>query len=153
MAFDSRVPTEIAPHVWVGDEDTARDFGFFVHHRILRVINCTPDVPFYFSKWCKYIRIPVGDSKAKSQNAIMAASIPMAVDFISSPVPSKHNAVLIHCHVGVSRSCTVAAAYLRACCAVSIPRALSMVVERRPVAFFKGKHVNFKDALYANFEI
>ena len=147
---DPSVPTEVAKNVWIGDMVVAKDFRFFVNKHIKRVVNCTPDVPCYFD-WCDYVRIPVGDSSSKSQNEIMKKYIPIAVKFIMDNPPSDDNAVLIHCHVGVSRSCTIAAALLRACCADTIPQALSMVVSKRPVAFFNGSSVNFKKALYDNF--
>ena len=145
------IPSQIAKNVWVGDMNVAKDFGFFVRNNIKRVVNCTPDVPFHFS-WCSYMRIPVGDSSSKIQNEVMKNAIPTALRFILEPRPSDFDAVLIHCHVGVSRSCTVAAAVLRACCASTIPQSIAMVVTRRPVAFFNGTQLNFRKALYAVFQ-
>lgn len=139
-------PTEIIPGVFVGDQFTAKDQLFFKKNNITRVVNCTPDVPFYFPG-VRYYRIPIGDSSHFDDNDIMARNLPVAVGFIMEAQPGKYRGVLIHCHVGVSRSCTVAVALLRTCFTNTIDEAIKIVVSKRPVAFFNGNHFNFMKAL------
>jgi len=150
------IPTEILPGVFIGDQFVANNFEFFVKHNIVRVINCTPDVPFYFP-WVQYFRINLNDISNTENNEIMAKNIPFAITFIyqvlqenfTNSFPKK--SVLIHCHAGISRSCTVAAALLRSCCTDNVDIAIAMVISKRPIAFFNGTFINFRKALYLVF--
>lgn len=168
-------PTEILPGVFIGDQFTAKNFEFFVKNNIIRVVNCTADIPLHFP-WVQYMRIPVNDTSENINNEIMAKSIPKAVQFILEIVkenqvqkeksrPNVMNTfnslydttdyirkgVLIHCAAGISRSCTIGAAVIRSCCATSIDNALAMVLAKRPIAFFNGTFVNFNKALVETF--
>lgn len=139
-------PTEILPGLFIGDATVARDEAFFHANNIRLVVNCTPDVPFYFDNVEK-IRIDVDDTTEKIDQIIMATALPVVVSRILNFRPSHLRGVLIHCYAGVSRSCTVAAAVLRTCCSTNIYQAISMVIAVRPWAFFGGRDVNFLDAL------
>lgn len=143
--------SEILPGVYVGDANAARDPSVFLTKRITRVVNCTPDLPFSFPDQAQYMRIPVADADTEQSNRIMTALLPEAIRFILYPRPSVEQGVLIHCHAGVSRSCTVAVAVLRVCCASSLRQAISLCVARRPVAFFNGTMLNFWRTLETTF--
>lgn len=143
-------PTEIIPGVFVGDMFTASNLKFFQDNKIYKVVNCTPDIPFHFP-WVKYHRISLLDSSNKINNDIMAAHIPLTIQFILQDKPSRDSGVLIHCHAGISRSCTVAVGLLRTCCATSLPQATAMLLSKRPQAFFNGTVMNFQQALISVF--
>ena len=145
-------PSEIAPGVYVGNANTASDAQFFKEKNIIRVVNCTPYVPCFFSQTVQYMRIPVYDLDDIEENQLMLTAIPDAIDFILEAAPNSSRGVLIHCQVGVSRSATVAVALLRHCCFATLPEAFSAVVKRRKIAFFGGWRVNFKSALYSYFD-
>lgn len=144
-------PTEILPGIYVGDQWVAEDENFFKDKNIVRVINCTATLPFYFPSRAQYFRIPIDDSPDEMSNNIMAAYLLPAVKFALMTPPSKGKGVLIHCHAGVSRSCTVAVAILRVCCTKTVRDAMNILMLKRDVAFFRGLHVNFERALYSVF--
>jgi hypothetical protein len=135
------------PGLWIGNQFSAHDVNFYLENNIKRVVNCTPNVSFIRFPTIRGMRIPVQDSSDSATNMQMAAYLPKAVAFILGEPPSRLNAVLVHCHVGVSRSSTVVAATLRTCCARSMNQALAMVISKRPIAFFNGMIVNFREAL------
>ena len=143
--------TEFLPGVFVGDQFIASDEVFFRKNNIVRVINCTETLPFYFPHLAQYFRIPIDDSPNEADNNVMAAYLPSALRFITEARPNQERGVLIHCHAGMSRSCTVAAGLLRQCCYSTIPHAIKALVEKREIAFFKGRYVNFEKALYRVF--
>ena len=140
--------SEIIPGVFVASAREARDPDFFRRHNVRRVVNCTRDIPCFFDD-ILYYRIPVWDAPDSENNQVMAQNLLHAVRFVHDRPPG--TAVLIHCAAGVSRSCTVAAAVLRTCCCDSIDKALAWIVDRRPIAFFGGRLVNFQEALYNTF--
>ncbi len=144
--------SEILPGVYVGNAFAARDANFFATKRITKVVNCTPDLPFSFPERANYFRIPVFDADTYVSNRIMTELLPAAIAFVLHPRPSVDSGVLIHCHAGVSRSCTVAVAVIRVCCANSLKQAIQLCIARRPVAFFYGSVLNFWRALEMTFK-
>jgi dual specificity phosphatase 12 len=139
-------PTEFLPGVYVGDQLVASNPDFFRDKNIIKVVNCTNTLPCYFPN-IEYFRIPVDDASDEVNNNIMAAHIIPAIKFILKETPSKNAGVLIHCHAGVSRSCTVATALLRYCCVPTLRHAVSILVEKRKIAFMNGRYINFQHAL------
>ena len=142
--------SELLPGIYVGDANTARDAAFFARNNITRVVNCTPHIPFYFPN-VKYMRIPVYDADTPYNNKVMKTALPLALAFALNPRPSVEQGVLIHCQAGVSRSCTVAVAVLRVCCASSLQQAVALCRARRPIAFFGGLVFNFRQTLGSMF--
>jgi len=143
--------TEFLPGVFVGDYFVANDEVFFRKNNIVRVVNCTENIPFFFPHLAQYFRIPIDDSTSHLDNNVMAAYMPSAIRFITEIRPSKERGVLIHCQAGMSRSCTVAVGLLRQCCHPTIKGAIQALVEKRDIAFFRGRYVNFEKALYKVF--
>lgn len=144
-------PTEFLPGIFVGDQFTAANANFFISNNIVRVVNCTPTLPFYFPNQAQYFRIPLDDSSDKVNNNIMSAYMLPAVRFILEIQPSRQRGVLIHCHAGISRSCTIATAVLRYCCIPTIKGALEDLMKKRDIAFFRGMYINFEKSLYRVF--
>ena len=151
----SRAPGNDASHIltglFVGNMAAAKDEAFLQKNNIKRIVNCTPDVPFYYPKMIKYIRLPLNDRADAENNAMMAYLLPQALEFISNPPPSANDAVLIHCHMGISRSCSVLAGYLRANYYECLCKAYAHILKYRPSAFFFGNSFNFHEALQSHF--
>ena len=81
-----------------------------------------------FSDRIKYLTLPIEDSKTEDIQSYFYACI----DFIESAYDSGGR-VLIHCMEGVSRSCTVAMAYLMWKRKLSYPEAQAFVQAARPI--------------------
>jgi len=139
--------TEIVPRLWVGDRLAAKDPGFFYKYDIGAVVNCTTDLPNRFTAHgVAYLRVPVNDSLQDRDIDRMAHALPVAVKFVRD-----HHAdgVLIHCHAGIQRSAAVCAAYLLSAAprGTTVRQIIHHIVERRPEAFFGGRHINFRRAI------
>ena len=139
---------EIIPFLYLGNMEIAADPKFFHEHNIKRVVNCTPNVPNYFTD-VEYMRIPVYDHQNESDK--MKMFLLKAVNFIWKP--TKDNAVLVHCVAGISRSSTVVAAYLRYYYISSLLEAINYIIEKRPIAFSNGTRINFSKALLEVFKV
>lgn len=141
-------PTEIIPRLWLGDMDTAKDAKFFKKNNIKAVLNCTKDVPNYFaSKGIEYMRIPVDDDLSKIEIKHMKNYIPHVISFIYKNRDIEEKNVFIHCYAGVQRSAICVVAYLIKAEGFTKKKAIKYVVNKRSVAFFGGRSINFKDAL------
>ena len=144
--------TEIIPGLWVGDQISAKDRHFFEKFNIQVVINCTTDLPHTFERSNDniiYARIPIDDSLKQKDINLMTKYLPSIVDFIRDHHKLFGKNILIHCHAGMQRSAAVCAAYLHKHYKQPLIKAVNHIISRRPIAFHKGRHINFYDALKA----
>ena len=143
--FSMYKATEILPRVFIGGASVAGNRSFFVENNIRRVVNCTSGLPNYFEDYAEYMKLNIWDSTSERDQLLMVNSIPKTNQFIHMRQPNE--GVLVHCHWGVSRSCTIMAAYLREFHCATLQEAINFIVQRRPQAFFRGSNLNFKKAL------
>lgn len=140
--------TEIIPGIWVGDQSASKDANFFKNFNISVVINCTKDLPHSFLNHnLLYIRIPIDDSLQKKDINIMTEYLPSIVDIIKEQHKDFGKKILIHCHAGMQRSAAVCVAYLHKHYRLPLSKAVKHMVNRRPIAFHFGQHINFYDSL------
>ena len=105
--------SQVAPGLYVGDANAASSISRLAHHGITHVLNCTdkpnplegrPGAPCFKS---------LGLVDNNSDLPEMQVTLRAGVDFIHAALAgATGNAVLVHCHRGISRSCTLAMAYL-----------------------------------------
>lgn len=100
--------TEILPHIFVGNTSDAQNLERLAENHITHIINCTPDLPFFWENKHQYLRINVLD--LPSQN--IRQHFDQAIEFIDKALCSKDNNVLVHCSAGISRSPTLVLAYM-----------------------------------------
>lgn len=102
-------PVRILPHLYLGNDETAKNLNTLKRSNIRYVINVTPNLPNYFADEpdFHYLRIPVDDSCSPN----LAQFFPEAISFIEK-ARAEHSHVLVHCWAGISRSVTVCLAYL-----------------------------------------
>lgn len=131
-----RIPdySEIIPGLYVGSVDSVR---YLVRKQLVkRVINCSAEVRNVAAvDNSSYLIIPLNDSGTIDDQAVLADNIKRVMMFLDRETFNE-SPVLIHCQMGVSRSPTVAAAYLlhSGQCG-SVAEAKSFVKRMRPVAF------------------
>jgi len=149
----------ILPNLYIGTADTAK-FGLNQYDLI---INCTKNIPNPlplpdsmkcdnqdYSKNAKFFRIPVDDLPEDSD--ILLEYLPNITEKIHNSRLNNEK-ILIHCRQGVSRSCTVLAAYLLRYHNYSVEQVINFIKEKRPHAFFievRFKHVleEFKQTIF-----
>lgn len=100
---------QIVPYdMWVGSKRDSANLGAAKRHDVCLIVNCTKNLPFVVPGVAR-VRIPVDDHPDDA--GIMALHLPRAVAHIDKCL-SRGKGVLVHCHAGISRSASVAAAYL-----------------------------------------
>ncbi len=147
---DPSVPTHLVDNIWIGDASASKNKSFLLRNNIKRIVNCTTNLPFYWKDTGNF-RIPIGDSTSTQDNTTFRNYLPSALAFARFPRSTMDSGILIHCHVGVSRSCSFAVAYLRAYHFDNIASSVDFVCYKRPASFFGGRVMNFKRALYDYF--
>lgn len=148
-SYNEDIGSEILPGLFIGNMNTARNKMFIKNNRIGAVLNVTPDVPNYFAcpgdTSVEYMRINLNDNATDIGK--MYRYLPCAVSFIYKNLVLGNTPVLVHCHAGIQRSATVVVAFLMKTKGLSLGDAIQHTLRKRPVVFFNGKTINFKDAL------
>ena len=96
--------------------------------RIGYIVNCTQDPPTEYPEIINYFHVDVGDTT----NDDIARYFDAACEFIEEGRRSGKS-VLVHCTMGMSRSCSIVLAYLVKHHGMSLAQAFMHVKERRPV--------------------
>jgi len=103
------IPTEVQPHLFLGDKKVAKDLDKIKELGITYVVNVTHELRNYFEHepLFKYLKCDVLDS----DQADISQYFEAAGQFIDEGL-KEGNGVLVHCQQGISRSASVVIAYL-----------------------------------------
>ena len=126
--MDAQAPA-IVKGLYIGPYLNAKSLSWLQRHAITHVINATPSSPSHHEKSIAYLRVPIDDKPGVDIGAHFEASRA----FIADALASGGN-VLVHCHMGRSRSATLCAAYLVAEHGLEWREALDAVQRARPSA-------------------
>ncbi|XP_043206824.1 dual specificity protein phosphatase 10-like [Amphibalanus amphitrite] len=121
--------TQILPFLYVGNQQDAKDLDSLKNCGITRVLNVTAHVPGYHQQQgISYKTLPAADSGQQN----ISQYFDEAVEFIDC-ARRLGTRVLVHCVAGVSRSPTIAIAYIMKCLPMSMVEAYQLVKARRPI--------------------
>jgi protein-tyrosine phosphatase len=132
------MPTEIIPHLFLGDANDAIHASIDVK----LVVNCTKNLPFYSPETQK-IRIDVDDD-GNEVDLIQGHWTESLFDAITNQIMQEHD-VLIHCQMGRQRSAATVVAFLMHALRWPLNRAIEHVKSKKRDAFFPA--VNFMKPL------
>jgi dual specificity MAP kinase phosphatase len=108
MATSNSGPTRILPFLYLGSEEDAHNKELLQSHNITYELNVSNKCPKPdFIPEGRFMRIPVNDS----HNEKLLPYFPQAFQFVEK-VRKSNECALVHCLAGISRSPTVAIAYV-----------------------------------------
>lgn len=141
-------PNEVIKGLFVGDEYDALNSSFL--ETFACIINVTRESPFskLLPQSIETLRLPIYDLGDSSEQQLMLQHFEVGTSLIHRHL-SGDRTVLVHCMMGMQRSCALVAAYLIKYCKLSKAVALALILSCRPLAFDNGTHVHFNDALSA----
>lgn len=129
---------EVWPRLYIGDQDSAENRTDLALHRVTHILNAAhssrrgqPEI--YKAMNITYMGIEAHDSC----NFDMSVNFQAAADFIHRAL-SRGGKVLVHCHVGVSRSATLVLAYLMLKQNLTLVEAICAVKDNRGVIPNRG---------------
>lgn len=121
---------EAAPRVLVGPYLCAKSRAWLRRHGVTHIVNATPSAPCHFEgEGITYLRVPIED---RNISPIAQYFEPTAA-FIRGAVCAG-GVVLVHCHMGKSRSVALTTAYIMQEEQVALQDALLRVRKARPLA-------------------
>ena len=141
--------TEIIKGLFVGDMNS-------VYTGFQNVVNCATELT-NFSNRPKghYLRIDLNDSGDKidtetfeeSIEHFVASRADQMVVFVETAL-GRGETVLIHCYMGISRSCSVAAAFLLSQdITLTVDEAIDFIISKKPNAFDGGNSLIYYPSL------
>ncbi|KAM8885539.1 dual specificity protein phosphatase 26-like [Spinachia spinachia] len=129
---------EVWPRLYIGDQHSAENRADLSKHRVTHILNAAhckrgvqPDI--YEGMEIAYMGIGAHDSCGFD----MSVNFQAAADFIHMAL-SRGGKVLVHCHVGVSRSATLVLAYLMLKQDLTLVEAICAVKDNRGVIPNRG---------------
>ncbi|AWP06771.1 putative dual specificity protein phosphatase 26-like [Scophthalmus maximus] len=129
---------EVWPRLYIGDQHSAENKADLCRHRITHILNAAhskrggqPEI--YEGMTITYMGIEAHDSCGFD----MSVNFHSAAAFIHGAL-SRGGKVLVHCHVGVSRSATLVLAYLMLKQNLTLVEAICAVKENRGVGPNRG---------------
>ncbi|KAM6146368.1 LOW QUALITY PROTEIN: dual specificity protein phosphatase 16 [Phoenicopterus ruber ruber] len=121
-------PTRILPHLYLGCQRDVLNKELMQQNDIGYVLNASNTCPKPdFIPESHFLRVPVNDSFCEN----ILPWLDKSVDFIEKAKASNGH-VLVHCLAGISRSATIAIAYIMKRMDMSLDEAYRFVKEKRP---------------------
>ncbi|NXR34128.1 DUS16 phosphatase, partial [Zosterops hypoxanthus] len=121
-------PTRILPHLYLGCQRDVLNKELMQQNNIGYVLNASNTCPKPdFIPESHFLRVPVNDSFCEK----ILPWLDKSVDFIEKAKAS-NGRVLVHCLAGISRSATIAIAYIMKRMDMSLDEAYRFVKEKRP---------------------
>jgi len=124
-------PTRLLPGLFVSGAVEANSFHTLRHLGITHVLNATEDLLLPDEDHCfaSVLRVPLRDVEEED----IRPHLPLAAAFIDDAM-AQGGGVLVHCHAGQSRSCTIVLAWLMIHREFTLRRAVDFLQRHRPQA-------------------
>lgn len=122
------VASEILPHLMIGSRRDAANRDTLRTNGVTHILNSTPDCPCHFDSELEYLRISVKDC----WNQDLPSHFEDAFKFINEG-KAAGGKTMIHCNAGISRSATIAIAYIMMSEKRTLMDAYGFVKSKRPV--------------------
>lgn len=144
-------PTRILPFLYLGSQHDALNKEILQHHNITYQLNVSTSCPKPdFIQDSHFLRIPVIDNYSEK----LLPHFTKAFQFLDK-VRESGGCVLVHCLAGISRSATVAIAYVMKCLKMNSDEAYRYVKSKRatisPNFNFLGQLLEFEKQLQKDF--
>ena len=132
---------EIIENLYIGNDRSVKDFP---ENKMTLVVNCTKNIR-YPPISPKKIRLPVDDTPEESINLYNYINDTQVLEEIHKCLLS-NKCVLVHCKMGIQRSCAVVACYLIKYHRLTPYQSVFFIKKKRPIAFHYDT-VNFMKTL------
>lgn len=124
---------EIIPRLYIGSKKEAYSPRWIRDHDIVLIVNCTQHLEMPFAGTIRSLRVPLDDHPSHNSRFLLYHHD--ACKSISDVLRGPRGNVLVHCHMGVSRSSSVVAAYLMMEYRMSFVQCLNLIRSKKPETF------------------
>lgn len=121
--------SKITEQIYIGNMLNASDKKWLDGHHITHIINATNTIPNYFPNDFNYLKLGLDDTPQQSLYEILEPSY----KFIYKALDNG-GTVLIHCHMGISRSVSIVIYFLMKLKQMTYLQALMYIRQHRSIA-------------------
>ena len=140
--YEPNIVDEVFQRVYIGSSD-AEDDGVLARHGITHIVNCISHQEKFEKDGMVYLNLRMDD--LPSYRCIEDCETSFC--FIEDSLRGENNRVLIHCQLGISRSCAVCTYFLMKHLHVTRAAAYKMIRVNRPRVQMNSGFVRQLDAL------
>lgn len=116
--------------VFISNSAIASSKKWLTSHGITHIVNCAQELPNYHSRDFRYMALSMQDMPSEP---IVNRLDPSYKFIMGALLSSNKNKVLIHCHMGMSRSATIAIHYLMRRWRMTFLQAYQYLKQRHPI--------------------
>ena len=120
---------QIIDRLYIGDHRAISNKAILDKHKITHIVNCTSEVPNYFEKKYRYLKLGLNDDLTEILFDLLEPSYRYINSVLSIPTTN----VIIHCYMGKSRSASILIYYLMRKLKISYHDALKLVRSKRKI--------------------
>ena len=122
---------EIIDNLYIGNSKS------FINNNFDLIVNCTKEyeIPFSTNNTSMNIRISIKDDPYECDKFLSIINDSNVLDIINDFITNKKT-VLVHCSMGMQRSCALVTCYLIKYYSMDYIEAIKYIKSRRPIAFF-----------------
>ena len=132
--------TLVLQNLYIGGLSQCDDENWLRSHKITHIVNCSREIPNYFTSKFRYLNLFLDDTP--HTNIIHACA--SAKKFIDEATLSR-GTILVHCHMGISRSASIVIYYLMKTFGMNFESAQRFLKSLRPEVC---PNIGFKKQLY-----
>lgn len=118
---------KVIDHLYIGNSKCISDKQWLRDTSITHIINCTFEIPDYFPNDFHYLKLGLNDN-----NEDIFGILEPSYNYIDKVIKRGGN-VIVHCHMGISRSASVVIYYLMRKHGLSFDKARNFLRSKRSI--------------------
>jgi len=130
-------PTEVYPNLYLGSSYNAAMLPVLISRDIKYIINVTNEISNYYPSNIEYYNIPLKDNGVDS----ILDHLEESYDIINNFLEKQYGSILVHCHMGASRSASIVTYFIAKKTGKTIDEVLDELTRKR-------ENINLSTSLY-----
>ena len=121
---------QVSKNIFIGDSSMARDKEWLKEKKITHIVNATEEIPNFYQGEFHYLKMNLFDSLHDD----LLLKLEPSYRYINGVLNrNPNNVILIHCHMGISRSASTVIYYLMRSKGWSYEKSLNYLRGVRPI--------------------
>jgi hypothetical protein len=124
---------QVDSNIFIGNHESAKSLDHLADNKITHIVNAAIEIPNYHSGRFNYINAGLYDNPKLGDEDLLRILEPI-YRYISAIISKNPSAkILVHCHMGMSRSASIVIYYLMRHNNWSYEESLKYLINRRPI--------------------
>jgi protein-tyrosine phosphatase len=119
--------TQVLKNLYISDSKTVKDIFFLNDRNIKTIINCTSEIPNFFPSEFRYVKLNMNDNLSENIETRLSLSF-----FFIKKALENNEGIVVHCHMGISRSATIILYFLMKMYSWTYCEAYNFLKTKRP---------------------